>query len=196
MGAQKEMVKLLTTKHPCKYRGKEVVLRALSYTDDLVVSSLIQEVRSNLDKYPELSEKSKGPAQAFALIFATLKLALHHKEKGVNLLPVFNSMDDIFEASNGKEALRQVKDVQPDAIVMDVLMPECDGIEATRILKAINPQIKIILYSMYPEYKKAALSAGADAFITKGDPSKTLVDTIGSLINPNSDSISNHMGEC
>ena len=103
---------------------------------------------------------------------------------------------DIFEAINGKEALRQVKVVQPDAIVMDVLMPECDGIEATRILKAINPQIKIILYSMYPEYKKAALSAGADAFITKGEPSKTLVDTIGSLINPNSDSISNHMGEC
>jgi two-component system response regulator YesN len=102
---------------------------------------------------------------------------------------------DIFEASNGKEALRQVKVVQPDAIVMDVLMPECDGIEATRILKAINPQIKIILYSMYPEYKKAAMSAGADAFITKGDPSKTLVDTIGSLINPNSDSISNRMGE-
>ena len=102
---------------------------------------------------------------------------------------------DIFEASNGKEALRQVKDVQPDAIVMDVLMPECDGIAATRILKAINPQIKIILYSMYPEYKKAALSAGADAFITKGKPTKTLVDTIGFLINPNSDSISNHMGE-
>jgi two-component system response regulator YesN len=103
---------------------------------------------------------------------------------------------NIFEASNGLEALRQVKVVQPDAVVMDVLMPECDGIEATRILKAMNPQIKIILYSMYPEYKKAALSAGADAFITKGEPFKTLVDTIGSLMNPNSDSISNHMGKC
>jgi two-component system response regulator YesN len=100
---------------------------------------------------------------------------------------------DIFEASNGKEALCQVKVVQPDAIVMDVLMPECDGIEATRILKANNPQIKIILYSMYPEYKKAGFSAGADAFIMKGDPFKTLVDTIESLVNPNSDSISNHM---
>ena len=103
---------------------------------------------------------------------------------------------NIFEASNGLEALRQVKVVRPDVVVMDVLMPECGGIEATRILKAINPHIKIILYSMYPDYKKAALSAGADAFITKGEPSKTLVDTIGSLINPISDSTSTDMGEC
>ena len=102
---------------------------------------------------------------------------------------------DIFEASNGKEALRQVKVVQPDAIVMDVLMPEVDGMDATRLIKATYPQIKIILYSMYPEYKKAALSAGADAFITKGDPSKILVDTIRSLINPDSVSISNHKGK-
>jgi DNA-binding NarL/FixJ family response regulator len=103
---------------------------------------------------------------------------------------------NISEASNGLEALRQVKVIQPDAIVMDVLMPECDGIEATRLLKSISPQIKIILYSMYPEYRKEALSAGADAFITKGEPSKTLVDTIGSFINPISDSSSNDMGEC
>ena len=117
--------------------------------------------------------------------------------QGLNALLVIDFPQiNIFEASNGLEALRQVKIVQPDAVVMDVLMPECDGIEATRLLKAINPQIKIILYSMYPEYKKAALSAGADAFITKGDPSKTLVDTMWSLINPNSDSVSNHMREC
>jgi DNA-binding NarL/FixJ family response regulator len=103
---------------------------------------------------------------------------------------------NIFEASNGLEALRQVKIVQPDVVLMDVLMPECDGMDATRLIKAIYPQIKIIFYSMYPDYKNEALSAGADAFITKGEPSKTLVDTIGSLINPNSDFISNHMGEC
>jgi DNA-binding NarL/FixJ family response regulator len=103
---------------------------------------------------------------------------------------------EIFEASNGKEALRQVKVVQPDAIVMDALMPECDGMDATGVIKAIYPQIKIIIYSMYPEYKNAALSAGADVFIAKDEPSKILVDTIGSLINPNPDSISNHREEC
>jgi DNA-binding NarL/FixJ family response regulator len=101
----------------------------------------------------------------------------------------------IFEASNGLEALRQVKIIQPDAVVMDVLMPECDGMEATRLIKAIYPQIKIILYSMYPDYKKAALSAGADAFITKGEPSKTLIATIATLIKPKSDSTLTHKRE-
>ncbi len=90
----------------------------------------------------------------------------------------------IFQASNGKEAVNQVRINNPDIVVMDVLMPECDGLEATHLLKAVSPRIRIILYSMYPEYQTAALSAGADAFFTKGGPSKALVSTIAALIKP------------
>ena len=101
----------------------------------------------------------------------------------------------IFEASTGKEALHQVKTFSPDIVVMDVLMPEGDGIEVTRLLKAMHPQNKIILYSMYSEYQTAALSAGADAFITKGEPSKILIATIAALIKPKSDSTLTHKRE-
>jgi len=94
----------------------------------------------------------------------------------------------IFEASNGKDALLQAKTIYPDIVIMDVRMPECDGLEATRLIKAMDPGIKIILHSMYPEYQTAALSAGADNFITKGGPPEILIETIATLLKPNSDS--------
>jgi DNA-binding NarL/FixJ family response regulator len=95
---------------------------------------------------------------------------------------------NIFEASNGNEALLKIKAIYPAIIIMDVVMPECDGIEATRLIKAMLPQTKIILYSMYSEYQTVAITAGADAFITKGEPSKNLVATIVALLKPDSDS--------
>jgi two-component system response regulator YesN len=88
---------------------------------------------------------------------------------------------ELSEASNGKEALQQVEIMDPDIVVMDVLMPEWDGIQATRMIKAMHPRTKIILYSMYAEYQSAALAVGADAFIMKGEPSETLVTTIAAL---------------
>lgn len=101
----------------------------------------------------------------------------------------------IFEASNGKEALSQVETNHPDIVVMDVLMPELDGIAATRLIKTMRPQIKIILYSMYAEYQSDALIAGADAFITKGEPPKSMVAIIAALVKSDSDSSPSHTGE-
>lgn len=89
---------------------------------------------------------------------------------------------ELSEASNGKEALHQVETLRPDVVIMDVLMPGGDGIEATRAIKARRPLTKVILYSMYSEYQSEALAAGADAFIVKGEPSGTLVTTIADLI--------------
>jgi DNA-binding NarL/FixJ family response regulator len=101
----------------------------------------------------------------------------------------------ISEASNGMEALHQVSIGHPEVVVMDVLMPELNGIEATRLIKAIDPSIKIIIYSMYPDYQAAALFAGADAFIEKGEPSNTMVATIAALVKPYSESNPTCAGE-
>lgn len=92
---------------------------------------------------------------------------------------------ELSEASNGKEALHQVETLRPDVVVMDVLMPGGDGIEATRFIKARYPLTKVILYSMYAEYQSEALAAGADAFIVKGEPSATLVTTIADQVKSN-----------
>ena len=82
------------------------------------------------------------------------------------------------EAVNGIEAVRCVEECQPDIVLMDAQMPEMDGIEATRIIKEKSPHTPVIVLSMYGEYQPAALAAGADAFISKGDPPELLLEAM------------------
>lgn len=84
----------------------------------------------------------------------------------------------ITEATNGQEALDQVDRHHPDVVLLDVRMPELDGLEATRRIKARWPGTRVIVHSMYPEYRAEALAAGADAFIVKGDPPDELLRLI------------------
>ena len=73
------------------------------------------------------------------------------------------------EAINGEEAVDLADSLHPDLVVMDVQMPKMDGLEATRQIKRRLPAIRIILLTMYREYRAAALRAGADVFLVKGD---------------------------
>ncbi len=82
---------------------------------------------------------------------------------------------EVREASNGCEAIKCLCDWLPDIVLTDVRMPEMDGIEATRRIKKQAPQVTVIVFSMYSEYEAAALAAGADAFITKGEPPERLL---------------------
>jgi signal transduction histidine kinase/ActR/RegA family two-component response regulator/ABC-type uncharacterized transport system substrate-binding protein len=87
------------------------------------------------------------------------------------------------EAANGVEAISQAKALQPDFIVMDVSMPQMNGIEATRQIHEAMPQIQIIGLSTYDdEYtKQAMLEAGAEAYFTKNDRADRLLDHVLSL---------------
>ena len=85
------------------------------------------------------------------------------------------------EAVNGLEALQMVETTNPDIVLMDVQMPEMDGIQATRKIKAKFPGIKIIILTVRSASRTAALEAGADAFLIKGGATRELVDTIFSL---------------
>ncbi len=75
----------------------------------------------------------------------------------------------IGEAMNGEEAVDLTTSLHPDLIVMDVQMPKMDGLEATRQIKQQSPGVRIILLTMYREYRAAALRSGADAFLIKGE---------------------------
>lgn len=75
----------------------------------------------------------------------------------------------IGEAMNGEEAVDLADALHPDLVVMDVQMPKMDGLEATRQIKQRLPDIRIILLTMYREYRAAALRSGADVFLVKGD---------------------------
>lgn len=86
-------------------------------------------------------------------------------------------------AKNGREAISTVRDLKPDIIVMDVSMPEMNGLEACRRIMAETPESKIIVLSMHAEsgYVVEALKAGAKGYIQKMSAFKTLVGAIHSV---------------
>jgi YesN/AraC family two-component response regulator len=98
------------------------------------------------------------------------------------LLDVWYQIEEVREAKNGAEAVQLVDVFRPDVILMDARMPKMGGLEATRLIKAKRPEIKIIVLSVFMDYQVLALAAGADAFVNKSDSPellrKTLVDVM------------------
>ncbi len=76
----------------------------------------------------------------------------------------------IVEASNGEEAISRYKEITPDLVFMDVIMPVMNGIDALKGIRQINPQAKIVMCTSVGGQEKIvdeAVSAGATDFITK-----------------------------
>jgi DNA-binding NarL/FixJ family response regulator len=90
-----------------------------------------------------------------------------------------DEMRIIGEATNGKEALEQLKHLKPDIVVMDIEMPVMDGIEGTRQIKKQYPGIKILILSMHDhESLLELLDAGADGYVLKNSPKEELIFAI------------------
>ncbi|MHB1317195.1 MAG: response regulator [Anaerolineae bacterium] len=83
----------------------------------------------------------------------------------LNLLP---GVEWIGEASNGRDAVSMTLAERPDVVLMDVQMPVMDGLEATRLIKAQRPEVKVIVLTLHGDYRPEALAAGADEFLVKG----------------------------
>jgi len=94
----------------------------------------------------------------------------------------------VAEASNGREALQQAALFCPDVIVMDLNMPEMNGIEATQGILAENPDTKVVALSMVMDRAKIieTLKAGAKGYICKDCVFEELVDAIRALAAGNS----------
>src|SRR6266568_5240985 len=84
------------------------------------------------------------------------------------------------EAANGREAVELAAQLNPDIVVMDVAMPELNGIEATRRLVAANPHAKVIALSMHKDsvYVREILRAGARGYLLKDSGAGELVTAI------------------
>jgi DNA-binding NarL/FixJ family response regulator len=90
-------------------------------------------------------------------------------------------MEVVGEAADGREAVAEARRLRPDVILMDVRMPEVDGIEATRRLMADgNGQAKVVMLTTFDmdEYVYEALRAGASGFLLKDVPPEQLIDGI------------------
>jgi DNA-binding NarL/FixJ family response regulator len=90
----------------------------------------------------------------------------------------------IWEATNGREAERLAAEVRPQLILMDVRMPELDGLSATRSIKSRQPEVKILVLSLHEGYAQEALAAGADAFVSKGESPEELLGAVTALMSP------------
>jgi len=90
--------------------------------------------------------------------------------KGVaSLLAACPDIEVVGEADNGAEAVTRVADLMPDLILMDIQMPEMDGLEATRRIKAEHPYLKIVMLTVSEEDRTLfdAIKAGAQGYLLK-----------------------------
>jgi DNA-binding NarL/FixJ family response regulator len=97
------------------------------------------------------------------------------------ILEAEEDMEVVGEAADGREAITQARRLRPDVVLMDVRMPDVDGIEATRRLLAEDRSaVKVVMLTTFDmdEYVYDALRAGASGFLLKDVPPEQLVDGI------------------
>ncbi|HET8679012.1 MAG TPA: response regulator transcription factor, partial [bacterium] len=84
------------------------------------------------------------------------------------------------EATDGEEAIRMVRELQPDLVLMDIKLPKVDGIEATRQIKAGNGEIEVLVLSAYEDDESVfqAIQAGASGYVLKDITPANLVRAI------------------
>jgi DNA-binding NarL/FixJ family response regulator len=97
------------------------------------------------------------------------------------ILEAEEDMDVVGEAADGREAVEEARRLRPDVVLMDVRMPDVDGIEATRrLLGDDGAAVKVVMLTTFDmdEYVYDALRAGASGFLLKDVPPEQLVDGI------------------
>jgi DNA-binding NarL/FixJ family response regulator len=100
-----------------------------------------------------------------------------------SLLDLEEDLQVVGQAGDGKQAIAQAAELQPDVILMDVRMPICDGVQATREIHQRFPWIRTLVLTTFDEdeYIWKALQAGALGYLLKSTPSGQLADAIRTL---------------
>ncbi len=117
---------------------------------------------------------------------------------------VIHASDDIeviCEASSGMEAIELFKEKRPDVCILDITMPDRNGIETTRSILEIDPEARILIITMHvgEEYLNEVIHAGARGYMLKNCDRKELLDAIRAVHNGEkafSNSVSRLMNEC
>ena len=99
----------------------------------------------------------------------------------VKLLSFMPEITRITQAANGREAVDQIAKELHDVVLLDSDMPDLDGLQATRQIKAQWPQTKVILLSVDPYLRAEALASGADRFVAKDEIVPNLLDLLTTL---------------
>jgi two-component system response regulator NreC len=101
------------------------------------------------------------------------------------LLEAESDMEVIAEADNGRKVLRMAQELLPDVIIMDLSMPELNGIEATRQILAAAPAVKIVALSMHSDslFVLNMIKAGASGYLLKDCALEELVKAIRTVVS-------------
>jgi DNA-binding NarL/FixJ family response regulator len=110
-------------------------------------------------------------------------LADDHQILREGLKLILNSQPDMIvagEVSDGRQAVRETKEIKPEVLIMDIAMPELNGIDATRQIIEECPAVKVVILSMHysTEHVYQALLAGAKGFVIKESAGKELIQAI------------------
>jgi len=102
-----------------------------------------------------------------------------------SFLRVYADLELVGEAANGKEAVELCRTIQPDVILMDLMMPEMDGVTATQLIRTDWPNVRIIALTSFKEKAQVqqALQAGAISYLLKGVSAQELADAIRAAYN-------------
>ena len=109
-----------------------------------------------------------------------------HTMVRLGLSLVFDNTDEIElvgEADNGKKGVELALELTPNVVLMDIGLPEMDGIQATSIIKKANPNIKVLMFTSRESDDDVfdALSAGADGYIMKGANEQQMISAINAV---------------
>jgi chemotaxis response regulator CheB len=93
------------------------------------------------------------------------------------------------EAENGREAVEKAQELHPDLILLDLSMPVMNGLDATRVLKQMMPEVPVIMFSMFSAYRgssteKEASTAGACALVSKFERISVLFCKARTVLEP------------
>jgi len=96
------------------------------------------------------------------------------------LLELEPDMTVVAEVGRGDEVVAAARESNPDVALLDVEMPGMDGIEATRELRAVLPDVKVVIVTTFgrPGFLRRALVAGANGFVVKDTPARQLADAV------------------
>jgi DNA-binding NarL/FixJ family response regulator len=99
---------------------------------------------------------------------------------GIKSLLADTEIEVIAEAKNGEEAVDLVRKIQPDVVLLDIRMPEMDGLTTLSRLRMEHPQLKVLILSTYdnPTYVARAVALGANGFVLKSSSRDELINAI------------------
>ncbi|HAW60140.1 MAG TPA: DNA-binding response regulator [Actinobacteria bacterium] len=96
------------------------------------------------------------------------------------ILELAGDVEVVGEAKDGEEAVQKTRELTPDIVLMDIKMPNMDGLEATRLIKKELPQVNVVMLTMYAddEYAREAIKGGATGYVLKNTPRNTLLEIL------------------